>query len=154
MKAVLAILIVAVIILLVVAIGAILLVLIATALGSLLAGLFNFSRFEATLLTLIALIGFTVLVWRFVAIFGPASDRQTANDDEDDREDEDDLDSEDDWDDEEDTDEPPVIIPSIPAWRQPIKRLNFDHVGRNDPCPCGSGKKYKNCHGKTTPTAS
>jgi preprotein translocase subunit SecA len=20
-------------------------------------------------------------------------------------------------------------------------------VGRNDPCPCGSGKKYKNCHG-------
>lgn len=23
-------------------------------------------------------------------------------------------------------------------------------VGRNDPCPCGSGKKYKNCHGKET----
>ena len=21
-------------------------------------------------------------------------------------------------------------------------------VGRNQPCPCGSGKKYKNCHGK------
>ena len=21
-----------------------------------------------------------------------------------------------------------------------------DKVGRNDPCPCGSGKKYKNCH--------
>ena len=20
--------------------------------------------------------------------------------------------------------------------------------GRNDPCPCGSGKKYKHCHGK------
>jgi preprotein translocase subunit SecA len=20
--------------------------------------------------------------------------------------------------------------------------------GRNDPCPCGSGKKYKQCHGK------
>ena len=20
-------------------------------------------------------------------------------------------------------------------------------IGRNDPCPCGSGKKYKNCHG-------
>ena len=20
------------------------------------------------------------------------------------------------------------------------------HVGRNDPCPCGSGKKFKNCH--------
>ncbi|MFN8899499.1 MAG: SEC-C metal-binding domain-containing protein, partial [Pseudomonadota bacterium] len=21
-------------------------------------------------------------------------------------------------------------------------------VGRNDPCPCGSGRKYKHCHGK------
>jgi preprotein translocase subunit SecA len=25
---------------------------------------------------------------------------------------------------------------------------NDDKVGRNDPCPCGSGKKYKHCHGK------
>ena len=24
----------------------------------------------------------------------------------------------------------------------------WGHVGRNDPCPCGSGKKYKQCHGK------
>jgi len=23
-------------------------------------------------------------------------------------------------------------------------------IGRNDPCPCGSGKKYKQCHGKLT----
>jgi len=23
-------------------------------------------------------------------------------------------------------------------------------IGRNDPCPCGSGKKYKKCHGATT----
>ena len=23
----------------------------------------------------------------------------------------------------------------------------FANVGRNDPCPCGSGKKYKKCHG-------
>ncbi len=23
-----------------------------------------------------------------------------------------------------------------------------EKIGRNDPCPCGSGKKYKNCHGK------
>jgi preprotein translocase subunit SecA len=33
-----------------------------------------------------------------------------------------------------------------PAKKKPIKRKV--HVGRNDPCPCGSGKKYKNCHGK------
>ncbi|SDM20410.1 preprotein translocase subunit SecA [Sediminibacillus halophilus] len=26
--------------------------------------------------------------------------------------------------------------------------VKTDTVGRNDPCPCGSGKKYKNCHGR------
>jgi preprotein translocase subunit SecA len=26
--------------------------------------------------------------------------------------------------------------------------VNTVKIGRNDPCPCGSGKKYKNCHGK------
>jgi preprotein translocase subunit SecA len=26
--------------------------------------------------------------------------------------------------------------------------LDFSNVGRNDPCPCGSGKKFKQCHGK------
>ncbi|MFP5383466.1 MAG: preprotein translocase subunit SecA [Gammaproteobacteria bacterium] len=30
---------------------------------------------------------------------------------------------------------------------QPVKR-EFAKVGRNDPCPCGSGKKFKQCHGK------
>ncbi len=30
---------------------------------------------------------------------------------------------------------------------QPFVR-STQKVGRNDPCPCGSGKKYKNCHGK------
>ena len=30
--------------------------------------------------------------------------------------------------------------------REPIRAERT--VGRNDPCPCGSGKKYKNCHGK------
>jgi preprotein translocase subunit SecA len=32
-----------------------------------------------------------------------------------------------------------------PPKREPIRVEN--RVGRNDPCPCGSGKKYKNCHG-------
>jgi preprotein translocase subunit SecA len=30
---------------------------------------------------------------------------------------------------------------------QPLQRRTGDKVGRNDPCPCGSGKKYKKCHG-------
>ena len=32
---------------------------------------------------------------------------------------------------------------------QPFVR-SVDKVGRNDPCPCGSGKKYKHCHGRLT----
>jgi len=31
---------------------------------------------------------------------------------------------------------------------QPAQRRTGDKVGRNDPCPCGSGKKYKKCHGQ------
>ncbi|HXR24320.1 MAG TPA: preprotein translocase subunit SecA [Candidatus Binataceae bacterium] len=31
---------------------------------------------------------------------------------------------------------------------QSAPRRDGDKVGRNDPCPCGSGKKYKRCHGK------
>ena len=34
-----------------------------------------------------------------------------------------------------------------PRRHEPIVRQE-KKVGRNDPCPCGSGKKYKNCHGK------
>jgi preprotein translocase subunit SecA len=34
-----------------------------------------------------------------------------------------------------------------PQAAQPFERP-FPKVGRNDPCPCGSGRKYKQCHGK------
>ena len=33
------------------------------------------------------------------------------------------------------------------AGQQPAVR-DERKVGRNEPCPCGSGKKYKQCHGK------
>jgi hypothetical protein len=42
------------------------------------------------------------------------------------------------------------------VWRQPpgklspYKRPAGSKVGRNDPCPCGSNKKYKRCHGTST----
>ncbi|MDB5039221.1 MAG: protein translocase subunit, partial [Bacteriovoracaceae bacterium] len=32
-----------------------------------------------------------------------------------------------------------------------VKR-EAEKVGRNDPCPCGSGKKYKKCHGANAAT--
>ncbi len=51
---------------------------------------------------------------------------------------------------------PPAGIPQAhpqqaqQAGQQKIEPVARDKnkVGRNDPCPCGSGKKYKNCHGK------
>jgi preprotein translocase subunit SecA len=38
--------------------------------------------------------------------------------------------------------EAPQAKPAEPFVRETRK------VGRNEPCPCGSGKKYKHCHGK------
>jgi len=41
-----------------------------------------------------------------------------------------------------------LTLPDEPEGKpQPFKRFG-DKIGRNDPCPCGSGKKYKQCHGK------
>ena len=34
------------------------------------------------------------------------------------------------------------LVPAAPQKREVAK------VGRNDPCPCGSGRKFKKCHGK------
>ncbi len=39
---------------------------------------------------------------------------------------------------------PPGVQSNAPVLRDGVK------VGRNDPCPCGSGKKYKHCHGQLT----
>ena len=63
------------------------------------------------------------------------------------------------------------IGPSEPPQRNPVARAepivtgagrvrslnaaanqtpaDWENVGRNDPCPCGSGKKFKKCHGAT-----
>ncbi|MDD2436618.1 MAG: preprotein translocase subunit SecA [Massilibacteroides sp.] len=41
---------------------------------------------------------------------------------------------------------PPLPNQTQPQRHEPIRAEK--KVGRNDPCPCGSGKKYKNCHGK------
>ncbi|MDR1330856.1 MAG: preprotein translocase subunit SecA [Tannerella sp.] len=40
----------------------------------------------------------------------------------------------------------PPTGPQQPQRTEPVRAEK--RVGRNDPCPCGSGKKYKNCHGK------
>jgi len=40
----------------------------------------------------------------------------------------------------------PPEAPSEPKHVQPVRVEK--RVGRNDPCPCGSGRKFKSCHGK------
>ena len=32
--------------------------------------------------------------------------------------------------------------------KKPVVRRASERIGRNEPCPCGSGKKYKKCCGK------
>src|SRR5690606_10830635 len=39
-------------------------------------------------------------------------------------------------------------IAEAATGRQAVPDGAVPKVGRNDPCPCGSGKKYKQCHGK------
>jgi len=48
----------------------------------------------------------------------------------------------------------PAAAPAAPlpraaeAARNPVNVSERGNIGRNDPCPCGSGKKYKQCHGR------
>ena len=44
------------------------------------------------------------------------------------------------------------IVPGNGQPRQPKRVKPSERVGRNDPCPCGSGLKYKNCCGKDKET--
>ncbi|GIQ69996.1 protein translocase subunit SecA [Xylanibacillus composti] len=39
-----------------------------------------------------------------------------------------------------------AVDPNAEVTKKPVRRA--EKVGRNDPCPCGSGKKYKQCHGQ------
>ena len=41
-----------------------------------------------------------------------------------------------------------VAAPNRPASRVPVVKSELEKVGRNQPCPCGSGKKHKMCHGR------
>ena len=42
----------------------------------------------------------------------------------------------------------PDVLPTPPSRKEDTYRREDPKVGRNDPCPCGSGKKYKKCCGK------
>jgi preprotein translocase subunit SecA len=46
-----------------------------------------------------------------------------------------------------DDDMPEVIEESAPVSNAPVVKTEFEKTPRNAPCPCGSGKKFKQCHG-------
>ncbi len=91
-------------------------------------------------LALAAMLSFGILaerMWRVIVSPPPFSP---------DLDDDDEFDDE--YDDEDEDDEPLVFVnPRIPRWRQPLKQVDFSNAKPDDRCPCGSGRKYKNCHG-------
>ena len=126
------------------AIGGGLLVLLAYGVGWVLNLVMHLEPFQVTIIALGGLLAFGILAVRFwEAIFAAPFLRP---DDEED--DDDDFEF-----DEDDEEEPPVIAvnPRIPRWRQPLKNTNFSNTKPDDRCPCGSGRKYKNCHGAKQP---
>jgi preprotein translocase subunit SecA len=42
---------------------------------------------------------------------------------------------------------PAQVAPSQPQANTPVVKSEWDKTPRNAPCPCGSGKKFKMCHG-------
>jgi thiol:disulfide interchange protein len=133
-----------VVVLLIVGLAATLLVVFAYGLGWLFTRFLPLETGQATLLALISIIAAAVCLWRLLNDYVPSTSQPSpSTDDDDDEWDEDELD------DEEEADEPVAFVASVPRWRQPIKPVKFEGANRNGPCPCGSGRKYKNCHGRT-----
>ncbi len=131
-------------------VGGGILVMAAYGLGWLLNQVMHLDPFQATLLSLTSMLAFGLLANNIArTIVGTTNRSSTADyDDEDEEEEEEEDDEEDDEEFEvEEVDEKPVIYPSIPRWRQPLKTPDFSNTRPDDRCPCGSGRKYKNCHG-------
>jgi len=125
---------------LVVTIGGGLLVLLAYGLAWLLNLLLHFDLFQMTLLSLAAITIAAIFLLRVVSTVLPFTSMPSNSDDDEYEEEEDD----DDEDEEEDDDR----YSAIPRWRRPLKQIDFSNARPDDLCPCGSGRKYKNCHGR------
>ena len=126
------------------AIGGGLLVLLACGVGWILNRIVPFDPFQAAAISLAGMLVFGILAERiWQAIIGASSPTPDLD------EEEDEFDFDDDYfDDDDDEDDEPIIYPGIPRWRQPLKTPDFSNAKPDDRCPCGSGRKYKNCHGR------
>jgi hypothetical protein len=130
------------------AIGGGLFALLSYGVGILLTRLTGIDPLPATVLSMASMFLFGILVERaFNSITSIPRDFS-----ESDEFDEDDLDYEDedflDFEDEEEPEETDDVFSGVPLWRRPLKTLDFSNVKPDDRCPCGSGRKFKNCHGR------
>jgi len=129
-------------IVLLMALGGGLLFLVAYGVGWVINLVAHFEPFQTTIVSLAAMFAFGILavnIWNAIT----ASERILDEYDEfDDTEYDDEYD-----DDDEEEDESPLTYPGIPRWRQPLKSPDFSKAKPDDRCPCGSGRKFKNCHG-------
>ena len=118
-----------------------LLVLLAFGLGWLLTLMLPFTLFETTLLSLAGITIAAILLLRIVAFLMPLPSLST------DKSEKDFEDAEEEEEEEEEEVEA-VDYSSIPRWRRPLRQIDFSNAQPDDRCPCGSGRKYKNCHGR------
>jgi len=123
--------------LLVLALGGAALLLLAYGLALLVSWLVHIELFQAMLLSLAAIFVAGMFMERILSIITSGAPYVPVDEFEDD----------DDEEDEEDEDDEAFINGAIPRWRQPLKQIDFSDVKPDDRCPCGSGRKYKNCHG-------
>ena len=100
-----------------------------------------FSIFEATLLDLIGLSAIVIIavsIIRSVIQSPPPSAFGDFGGDW--------ADDELDWDSDDELDDV-GYHPGVPRWRRSSKPIRVPKVDPDERCPCGSGRKYKNCHG-------
>jgi|GEM_PF-902304 len=131
------------------AIGSGLLVLTAYGVGWAVSRITGFEIFQSTALGLAGILVFAFLFDRISNMFMSTPPFHYSDDDDEYDDDDDEFDDE--YDEElhrADQEELDKIYAAIPRWRRPTKNLDFSNVSPDDRCPCGSGRKYKNCHGK------
>jgi hypothetical protein len=115
------------------------LVLLAYGVGQVLNLVMHLQPFEATLLSLIGICIAALVFVRLISVFVYPFFSGA-------------LDEAEDWEDEvaeaDDDPDDADFYPGVPRWRQPLKHTDFSHAQPEEPCPCGSGRPYKLCHGR------
>jgi hypothetical protein len=115
-----------------------LLVLLAYGVGLVVSLALPFEPFQATLLSLIGIVATGWVIGRVLFSYVASQDPVAGGDY--------DQDYEEDEEDEEEYEVRPHF-PSMPQLRPTLKHVDFSTAQPDDRCPCGSGRKYKNCHG-------